>query len=189
MNVSRERPRSSVVLDAGEWVLDGTRKGDEATSIARWLASPMVAHVLGRTRADPDPMRAMSYLRTFDGMASHLFMIRRKADGHPEGMVSIRMDGRHLVADLDVVIGMRTTRTRDGQTMLETVGRSVVRWAFVDVGMQKIMARVLARNSRTAAWAGTHMRMEGTLRGHARLPDGSRHDVLQYGLLRDEWQG
>lgn len=188
MNAEGERAGRAVVLDAGQWTLDSDRRGDEATSIAGWLATPMIARVLGRTCLPPDPMRAMAYLRGFDGVASHLFMIRRTSDGHPEGMMSVNMDGRHLIADLDVVIGARTTRSHDGHTLLEAAGRAAVRWAFLDVGMQKIMARVLARNARTADWAGRYMRLEGTLRGHVRLPDGSRHDVLQYGLLRDEWQ-
>jgi RimJ/RimL family protein N-acetyltransferase len=187
MTEASRRKGPPVGLDAGNWVLYSGERGDEVATVAAWLSDPLVARVLGRPCGPPDLAQAAAYVQGFDRVRSHLFMVRRKEDGSPEAMAIVRIDGRHLVADVDVVVGTRTTRARDGQAVLLQAARAAARWIFIDVGLAKIMVRVLERNRRTADWAARHMTLEGTLRGHARLPDGTRHTVLQYGLLRDEW--
>lgn len=188
MNAPAPRMGQPVRLAAGDWLLDGMLRQDDVATVSNWMASPRIAYVLGRSVAPPNHQRTLGYFQTFDRISSHLLIVRRREDGRAEGLVAIRMDGRHLVADVDVIVGSATTRLRDGQTLLQVAGDAVAAWVFDVVGMRKIMARVLRRNRRTVAWAERHLILEGTLRDHARLPDGSRETVLQFGLLAEEWR-
>lgn len=177
----------TMTLPAGDWTLDSALTRDDVASVAAWLSDRRIAYVLGRVPATLDMRGAAEYMQGFDRIANHLFIIRSRHDGQAKGMAAVRMDGRHLLADFDVIVGAATTRTHDGQKMLAAVGEALAAWVFGKVGIEKLVVRVLRRNRRTAAWADRNLVLEATLRGHVRLPDGSRHDVLQYGLLKSEW--
>lgn len=187
MTAPQRRMGQAMTIAAGDWTLDSGLTRDDVAGVAAWLSDRRIAYVLGRAPASFDMQGAAEYMQGFDRIANHLFIIRSRQDGQAKGMAAVRMDGRHLLADFDVIVGVATTRTHDGQRMLAAVGEALAAWVFAKVGIEKLVVRVLRRNRRTAAWANRNLVLEATLRGHVRLPDGSRHDVLQYGLLKSEW--
>ena len=75
-----------------------------------------------------------------------------------------------------------------GRGIASTAWRFLLRYAFEDLGVEKLCSEVLATNE---AVVRMHQRfgfhMDGVLRRHVRRND-RRVDVVALSLLRDEWQ-
>lgn len=68
------------------------------------------------------------------------------------------------------------------------LGRATLDHAFAQLGLHKIVGKVLAENTASIRFHhGLGFRLEGTLREQHRDDDGYR-DVLVFGLLASEWQ-
>ena len=68
------------------------------------------------------------------------------------------------------------------------VSALIVEFLFRDPQIHRVWGAALASN--VNAWRTSEFlefRREGTLRNHAVLSDGTRCDVYQYGILREEW--
>lgn len=64
-------------------------------------------------------------------------------------------------------------------------------WTFFFgiVGIDKISGKAMARNMPTVYInKAMGLKVEVVLRKEWRMPDGSRVDLLQFGMLREEWQ-
>ena len=67
--------------------------------------------------------------------------------------------------------------------------QAVLRYAFTDLGLQRVHGRCLARNPASGrVMLKNGFRHEGLRRGHS-LKWGVLEDVELYGILRDEWAG
>ena len=65
----------------------------------------------------------------------------------------------------------------------------LLRFAFEDLGMQRVEFRADARNERSiAAMKSLGCKVDGILRSHMWLEDGSRRDSIVLSILKDEWE-
>ncbi len=65
----------------------------------------------------------------------------------------------------------------------------LLRFAFADLGMQRVEFRADARNERSiAAMKSLGCKVDGILRSHMWLEDGSRRDSIVLSILKDEWE-
>jgi RimJ/RimL family protein N-acetyltransferase len=179
----RGRP---ILLEAGDWILDSG--DDEATvpSFRRWMQDPVFARPLGRAAGDPGDEAIRAYVRRFDRLTAHLFFVRRRHDRRPVGICQVHIDPRNRLAWMDVVIGERGRE--DTQHVLTEAGFAAMRWAFDEIGLDKVNVQVAESNERTGAWLARRMTLEARLRDEVVLPDGSRGTLLRYGILRTEWE-
>ncbi len=102
--------------------------------------------------------------------------------GEALGFASLTRINGTDVADWGFYIAPEAPRGMGGD-----LGRSVLRYAFIDMKLHKVCGQVLASNKRSANF---HMKMgfhqEGVLR--EQHPDGEEHhDVICFGILAREW--
>ena len=65
----------------------------------------------------------------------------------------------------------------------------LLQFAFEDLGMQRVEFRADARNERSiAAMKSLGCKVDGILRSHMWLEDGSRRDSIVLSILKDEWE-
>jgi RimJ/RimL family protein N-acetyltransferase len=86
-------------------------------------------------------------------------------------------------------IGMWIRADAAGQGLGTAVLRALLAWGFDAWPWERLAWRCDGRNAasqRVAEKAG--MTLEGTLRAHRRLEDGSRQDVCCYAILKETWE-
>jgi len=66
----------------------------------------------------------------------------------------------------------------------------LLQFAFEELGMERVEFRADANNARSiAAMQSLGCKVEGILRSHIPLPDGSRRDSIVLSILKAEWEG
>jgi RimJ/RimL family protein N-acetyltransferase len=66
----------------------------------------------------------------------------------------------------------------------------LLQFAFEELGIERVEFRADANNARSvAAMKGLGFTVEGILRSHAPLADGTRRNTIVLSILKDEWNG
>ncbi len=86
-------------------------------------------------------------------------------------------------------IGYWIDKAHEGQGIISRSCRSLINYAFEDLGMNRIEIRCSTENVRSAAIPlRLGFTLEGTLR-QSEMRNGRLHDFAVYGLLAAEWKG
>jgi RimJ/RimL family protein N-acetyltransferase len=104
-------------------------------------------------------------------------------DGHVVGDVNLRVDATNVTAGMGYGLARHCWR----KGLATEAAAAVVGWAFQTHRLVKIWATADAEN--IASWRVMEklgMQREGYFRSH-RVIRGERRDVVQYGILREEW--
>lgn len=111
------------------------------------------------------------------------FAITLHSSEQPLGAIGLVLDSGYQ-GELGYWIGLPYW----GQGYCTEAGRSVVEYAFGELGLQRVFARALRRNQTSRrVLEKLGMRHEGTLRQHV-LKWGKPEDVDMFGLLRAEYK-
>ncbi len=105
-------------------------------------------------------------------------------EGQVVGGVDLWIDPRNAIAETGYAMARQYWNSG---YMTEAIG-AVIAWAFQSLDLSKVWADCDIRNIgswRVLEKVGMHR--EGFLRSH-RLGRGERFDVVQYGLLREDWR-
>lgn len=107
-------------------------------------------------------------------------------NGDPAGYLTLTgLSGRHRRAAWGWYIGEPWARGRGVGRAAQALGLDL---AFLDIGLEKVWAEVLADNDTALrAQAAAGFRREGYLRRHV-LKDGEFRDVVLLAILAEEWQ-
>lgn len=139
---------------------------------------------------DDDPIRPQSSATyaSFGEPAKpddYYFHLRTIADNHLIGFVVLfNLKWRNQAADLAIGIGAREYRSKGyGVDAL----RVMLRYAFSELGLRRVSLTVMDYNIRAInAYERVGFKREGAQR-QAIYRDGKLYDLLNYGILRDEW--
>lgn len=113
-----------------------------------------------------------------------VWAITRREGDSLVGAVGLTVDPEMRRGELGYWIG----REEWGRGWATEAARAAVRFGFEVLRLDRIVARHLASNPASGAvMRKLGMQAEGTLRRHV-LKWGERHDVVVYGLLREEWR-
>lgn len=181
--MSRRRRGPSLRIETDRFYLESLEPAS-AQQLSGWLGSTRVSEALAQAPATRSPEQLAAYIASFDRVNDHIFGIGVKATGDLVGIYTLKVDPVHLTGAITIVIGKESALQ---QAIARETARALVDWAFDHRGVEKIAARVADTNRITSGWLGSRMTLEGHLREHIRLPDGSRAGVLLYGLLKSEW--
>ncbi len=119
------------------------------------------------------------------GVAMTLTLTLRET-GEMVGNVGMRLCAQHARGELGYLIGKRYW----GCGYCTEGARAVVRYAFVELKLNRIFAEHFTRNPASGrVMQKTGMRHEGILRQHLRKLDGRFEDAVTYGILRAEAGG
>lgn len=157
---------------------------DDEERLYDWRAEPEVA----RWMSDADVSGREAHQAWFAQLASDPdlkgWIIAR--GGRPAGLLTLTgLAGHHRRAAWNWFVGDREARGRGVGRAAQVLGLDR---AFGELGLHKVWAEVMADNDAALkTLAGIGFRREGYLRGHV-LSGGSPRDVVQLGLLADEWR-
>jgi ribosomal-protein-alanine N-acetyltransferase len=112
-----------------------------------------------------------------------LAITRRDRSGALSGAISLRFALDHHHAE----VGYWIARASWGNGVASEATRAVLRWAFAELGLHRVLARHMTTNPASGAVMRKNgMRLEGTLREH-HWKNGRPYDFAVYGILRDEF--
>ena len=104
-------------------------------------------------------------------------------EGHLVGRVMLEVDRVNLVATL----GYGVAREHWGRGIASEAAQAVTDYAFTELGVEKVAARVDPRNvASVRVLEKLGMQREGVLRSQV-VRWGERADRALYGILREDW--
>lgn len=145
--------------------------------------------------ADSDPIRLFSEKRIREQYVerrvdkgfdpeSFSFYVRTLSDDRLIGFLGMRVDLIHGDAMVGIGIGERDFWNKGYGTDMMKV---CLRYAFLELGVQRVSLGVLAYNARAQrSYEKAGFRLEGRTRQDV-LREGKRVDTLWMGILREEW--
>jgi RimJ/RimL family protein N-acetyltransferase len=118
-----------------------------------------------------------------DSSDNHIFAIASKDGGEVMGAIGLHVDRKHERAEIGYWLGVPFW----GRGYVTEAARAVVRYAFENLGVNRVFAFHFARNAASGrVLQKIGMRREGTLRQHL-VKWGEHVDVDYYGIVREEW--
>jgi ribosomal-protein-alanine N-acetyltransferase len=150
------------------------------------------AAVADTTRNIPHPYpdgAAEAFIRTThanaESGAGYTFAVEDRATGELMGCVGLRIERADRRAELGYWVGVPYW----GRGVATEAAAAVLRFGFVEAGLNRIFATALVRNPASArVMQKIGMRHEGTLRQHV-VQLGVPEDLVLYGLVREEHGG
>jgi RimJ/RimL family protein N-acetyltransferase len=112
----------------------------------------------------------------------NVFILTLRGSGEIVGVMGLHVDPDHKRAEIGYWIGVPYWN----RGYATEAARAVVRFAFEELGLNRVFAEVFARNPASArVLQKVGMRHEGTPRRHV-VKWGEAIDVEMYGMLREE---
>jgi RimJ/RimL family protein N-acetyltransferase len=184
--ISDEDTRTPAFLTGERVVLRPLSLTDADGPYPGWFNDPVVCrynshHVYPYTRE-----QAIEYIRSVAGGPDLVLAIDDRETGAHVGNVSLQeIDQRSRTAEFAIVIGDREAW---GKGVGAEAGWLILDHGFRELNLRRVAAGTSAANTgmrRLAQRLG--MREEGTRR-QAMYKDGEYHDIVEFGVLRDEFQ-
>jgi RimJ/RimL family protein N-acetyltransferase len=168
--------------------LDAVREDDLPTS-ARWMADFEVTYHLWTTAVVPlslEDEQEWFENRDQSSETTFTFYLRTIRDGQLIGLVSlIRYDMHNQIASLGIAIGERDEQNKGYGT---EAMRLALNYGFNELNLHRIELTVSSFNPHAIhIYEKLGFQHEGIKR-QALFRDGRYHDVIQMGILRNEWQ-
>lgn len=158
----------------------------DLAKIVEWRNKPRVL----RNLFSYLPLSMAQQEKWFEGYLNRrddLMFIIENEGGIPIGTIGLdNIDHKNAVAEYGrKIIGEDEYL---GQGYATDAGRTLIRFAFQQMNMNRLFMETLATNERTIhVCEKVGFRVEGTLR-EAVFLDGAYHDILVMAMLRREWQ-
>jgi RimJ/RimL family protein N-acetyltransferase len=150
----------------------------------RWLNDPEVSRFIHARNKVHDPDTVRDYVASHDNVDTFLLGIFDLRDGTYIGNHRIERDPYNCTCALGALIGDKRYWRRG---VLTETRAAVLDLVFSRLDGHKAWANVVARNiAVVASYQNLGFRCEGILREH-RLVEGRHVDVVQFGMVRDEW--
>jgi RimJ/RimL family protein N-acetyltransferase len=159
---------------------------EDQESLATWSLDDMYLRML-----DDDPIRpqaASAYNSTleWDGHSSMYFHLRTLQEDKFIGFVVLfSIKWASQTADMAIGIGLPEYRGKGyGQDAL----RLILNYAFAELNLYRVGLTVMSYNTAAIkSYERAGFALEGAKRQMV-CREGQRHDLLLYGILRDEWE-
>lgn len=124
-------------------------------------------------------------------------MLHRLAEGKEYGFGIVRRGelvgsiGLRVIPEIaEAEIGYCLSEAAQGHGIVTRASEALLRFAFEDLGMHRVMIKCAKDNARSRAVPERlGFTLEGTFREREIAPGLGRQDELVYGLLRSGWQG
>lgn len=172
-------------LFTGQLVRLAAPQPDDRAILADWTQDDEYMRLLDDDPVRPQAAKDMTWLDNPNSHDSYYFHIRTLTDNKLIGFVVLHsIKWASQTSELAIGIGERDYWGRGyGKDAL----RLVLNYAFSELNLYRIGLNVLGYNARAIkAYEQLGFVHEGAKRGMV-LRGGERHDLIFYGLLRDEW--
>jgi RimJ/RimL family protein N-acetyltransferase len=163
---------------------------DDAMAVAAGAGDPQVARYLVQVPSPYPIALARRWIAArvawwYEARGATLAITTRDAPDVLIGTVSLRRTPHNRRGELGYWLGAAAW----GHGYASEAARAMLELGFARLGLVRIYAQVIAGNAASCRVLDKlGMVCEGVQRSHVRK-DGRRHDLILYGLLRDEWRG
>ena len=181
-------PGTPVELPAGRFLLRSMRREDVTQRYVDWLRDPTVMGGMNTPLADITlDVAGQRVARRYDDATRFEWGIfDRQRDGLLIGFVDLTYKANNRVVAMTTIIG---DRDYWGKNILLALADTAMEFIFETLGAEKITGEAMARNHPTVFInKAMGLTVEAVLRGEWRMADGSRADVLVFGMLREDWR-
>ncbi|MBE9555633.1 MAG: GNAT family N-acetyltransferase [Proteobacteria bacterium] len=180
-------PGSPVELLTENFVIRSMREQDITQRYADWWRDPELMAGLSTPYAGHSVERHRQQLRNqYDNKTKFLIGLFDKSTGKLIGVFFVFTNSFHRVANMTTIIGERDYW---GKNILLELNGAGMDFLFGILGVDKVGGKAMARNLPTVFInKAMGLKVEAVLRKEWRMPDGTRADLLQFGILREEWE-
>ena len=178
------KPGQKLVLETDNFSIRSLMAADATDTYISWWNDAQIQESLGFAPRNWDRPRAVQHIERFDNARRFHLGIFPKGRSEPIGFMSLFVEPADKVMT-NIVIG---DKDYWGKKVVIEVRVRVFDWIMETLNANKIYGRVNARNFASIYNYKTQgFKMEGVLRDHGIGHDGTRHDLIFFGLLRSEW--
>ncbi|MEX2129192.1 MAG: GNAT family protein [Xanthobacteraceae bacterium] len=184
MKLSRRR-LPDIIIETDRFVIRNIRPWRFARQTVGWSRDVEMMVNMGWGTAERSLYDWWRLLRKLERGDRRCLGIWARGETRPIGLRWIQHYSRANVGMLNALIGDKSWRGRGAYA--ETTKATIDYW-FSNTGVERLYAQTRQTNAaviHTLERLG--FRHEGTLRSHAMTSDGTRIDMIQFGLLRGEW--
>lgn len=180
-------PGSPVELSTENFILRSLRERDITQRYANWWRDPALMAGIPTPYSGHSVERHRQLLRNqYDNKTKFLWGIFDKTSDRLIGVVFLFTNPFHRVANMTTIVA---DRDYWGRNILIELSNAGMEFIFGILGMDKIGGKAMARNMATVFInKAMGLKVEAVLRKEWRMPDGTRADILQFGILREEWE-
>ena len=179
-------------LFTGKLVRLAAPRADDYAVFSKWQDNDEYLRIMDNDPARPlSPEQYMQWEKEhFDGpiKGSHMFFfrVRTLAEDQLIGIAGVGVDWMHRTANMGVSIG---DPEYWGKGYGSDAIQLILNYAFSELNIYRVGISTIAYNERAArAYEKAGFRHEGAWR-RAIERQGERFDVVQFGILREEWEG
>jgi len=179
------KPGQSVRLDTERFYMRSLTVSDATDTYISWWNDAEVQEGLGAKPRGWGKQQAQRHIAKFNNArAFHLGVFCQEDDVHI-GFIAIFLESPGIVKT-NTVIGNKDFW---GQSVVAEARARVLQFAFEELQAVKVVGQVDGRNfSSIYNYKAQGFKTEGVLRQQLPNPDGTRHDQVLFGLLKEEWQ-
>ncbi len=182
--MSQWKPGQILQLETENYRLRSLTAADATDTYVSWWNDAEVQDGLGQKPRHWGRREALRHIGNFDNRQRFHLGIFPGEEALPIGFIAIFLESAGC-AKTNTVIGNKAYWGR--RVVLEVRAR-VLRFLFEDLRVFKVHGQVDGRNFASVFnYKAQGFTCEGVLRQHAVGPDGNRRDLLNFGLLREEW--
>lgn len=179
------RPGQPVVVETEHYRLRSLTDADATDVYVGWWNDPEIQASLGFPARNWTRAQAAAHIRKFNNRTSFHLGIFPRDRSEPVGFFTIFLESPQL-ARTNVVIGDKAFW---GRKVVLEVREKAFDFVFETLGVEKIYGQVDARNFPAIFnYKAQGFTREGVLRKHTRAMDGTLHDIIMFGMLREEWR-
>jgi ribosomal-protein-alanine N-acetyltransferase len=172
------------VLDADYYVrlLD---ESDLDGPYPRWFQDQEVCRYNSHGKFFKTKSHFQAYLAGLGGEDRVVWAVCHVDDGHVGNVTLQQISFINRTAEFAIILG---DKRHWGRGVGRLAGRMLLRHGFEKLNLERIYCATAASNHGMSKLAAAlYMKLEGTRRGHLYL-DGARVDVLEFGVLREEFE-
>lgn len=176
----------SLIISSDDFTLKNIESDNISDNYISWLNDQETIKYISSRNTKNDKRGIENYISKFNNESSfHLGIYENAASKHI-GNYSIYCDLDNKTASTNVLIGEKDWW---GTGAVLSTREMVIHFLFENMNMYKITGTPMSRN--TAAvfnYKKQGFKLEGNQREQIKLLDGSRSDLLYFGLLRSEFK-
>lgn len=169
----------------GQLVCLSTARPEDQEVFARWSQDDHYMRLLDDDPVRPQPASAYDHFGAAPRENDYYFHLRTLTEDELIGFVVLfNIKWRNQTSEMAIGIGAEAYRGKGyGHDALQLI----LRYGFSELGLRRVGLTVLSYNAPAIkAYERVGFKHEGTIR-QAIFRDGQHFDLLQYGILRDEW--
>ena len=173
-----------VRLDTERFTVRSLTVSDASEAYISWWNDEEVQAGLGTEPRGWGKQQAQRHIAKFNNARAFHLGIFRSEDDLPIGFIAVFVELPGIVKT-NTVIGDKAFW---GQGVVLEVRDRVLQFAFEELEALKVVGQVDGRNfSSIFNYKAQGFKTEGVLRQQLPNPDGTRHDQILFGLLKQEW--